>query len=219
MPLILQDVVRVDRALGEPVAGAHVARPPARAGACPAGSGTRAPSPSSPRTTTLRMPRVTPPNSHARRRSRTTIAASFGRRASNSSATRGRPPVMSRVLADLAADLDQHVARPRTCCAVAHLRGARRSAAGSAPILLAAWRRGCRCAGCSSLSRSSMMTSSLRPVVSSTSSRTVTFSLMSTNRTVPAVSVDDRLVVGVPLEQRLVAARPAAPSSTNRCAP
>ena len=27
------------------------------------------------------------------------IAASFGRRASNSSATRGRPPVMSRVLA------------------------------------------------------------------------------------------------------------------------
>ena len=39
------------------------------------------------------------------------IAASFGRRASNSSATRGRPPVMSRVLALSVGMRAMHVAR------------------------------------------------------------------------------------------------------------
>ena len=97
MPLILQDVVRVDRALGQPVARAHLAallHVEVRAlrdqvllrlavlaadhdlahAAGDAAELARAPSISA------------------------TMAASFGRRASNSSATRGRPPVMSRIL-------------------------------------------------------------------------------------------------------------------------
>ena len=108
-PLDPQNVVRIDRTFGQPVAGAHaVAFVHAQVLA-----GTRPRTAAPPRvsssdrsrrprlrvgcTKISRLPRLMSPN-------RTTpsiseiVAGSFGLRASNSSATRGRPPVMSRVL-------------------------------------------------------------------------------------------------------------------------
>ena len=103
-----QDVVRIHRSLGQPVTGpdavafVHAEVLPGRA---PRTAGlpacrrrlASAPSRCVGCTKISRLPRLISPN-------RTTpsisemVAGSFGRRASNSSATRGRPPVMSRVL-------------------------------------------------------------------------------------------------------------------------
>ena len=63
-----------------------------------------------------------------------------------------------------------------------------------------------------------MMTSSLSPVVSSTSSRTVTFSFTSTKRTVPDFSLMTALLYGSH-SNSTCSALTAWPSVTNTCAP
>jgi hypothetical protein len=105
-----QDVVRVDRAFGQAVAGAHAValvhaqvlagrhlrRAAARLRLRPTthcATSRRRPGV----TKISRLPRLMSPNFTMPSISEI-VAGSFGRRASNSSATRGRPPVMSRVL-------------------------------------------------------------------------------------------------------------------------
>src|SRR6266704_2523680 len=124
------------------------------------------------------------------------VAGSFGRRASNSSATRGRPPVMSRVLYasrdTLASTSPAYTSWPSSTvsCAPSGMTKSR-SRFSFSPFFCTTsmW-------GCSFLSRSSMMTRWRRPVSSSSSSRTVSSSTMSTNRTTPATSVMIGLVYG-----------------------
>src|SRR5213079_1592232 len=98
--------------------GPSVSRSPARtrSPSCtrkclPAGTSYSCASPSSGCTQISRLPRLISPNRTTPSTSEI-VAGSFGRRASNSSATRGRPPVMSRVLyasRDTLASLDHEL--------------------------------------------------------------------------------------------------------------
>ena len=127
MPLILQDVVRVDRALGEPVAGAHLValvhvevlavrdQVLLRLAVLAVGP------------MILRMPRVISPNSHA-----PVDLGDDGRllrpaRLEQLGHARQAAGDVAR-LADLAADLDQHVAGAAPACPS---RTSRRAPVGS----------------------------------------------------------------------------------------
>ena len=112
-------------------------------------------------------------------------AASFGRRASNNSATRGRPPVMSFVFARFARRLGQQRAGDESCrlrrrrCARRRNRIIREHFVSCRPVMMIC---GCKSSLCS------MMTMASWPVVSSTSCFIVTPSMMSWNFTLPAFS-------------------------------
>ena len=146
-----------------------------------------------------RFPRLISPN-------RTTpsiseiVAGSFGRRASNSSATRGRPPVMSRVL---------YASRPTLAIVVPALIRCPSSTVSCAPTGMTKSRRrfslplfSCTISMCgwSFFSRSSMITRCRSPVSSSSSSDTDSSSTMSTKRIVPSTSAMIGLVYGSQLK-------------------
>src|SRR2546422_9303887 len=118
-----------------------------------------------------RLPRLISPNRTVPSISEI-VAGSLGRRASNSSATRGRPPVMSRVLYasrdTLARTSPAYTSWPSSTvsCAPSGMTKSRSRFSFSPFFWMISM------CGCSFLSRSSMITRWRRPVSSSSSSRT-----------------------------------------------
>src|SRR5881394_89218 len=182
--------------------GPSVSRSPARtrSPSCtrkcfPAGTSYSCASPSSGCTQISRLPRLISPNRTTPSTSEI-VAGSFGRRASNSSATRGRPPVISRVLYasrdTLASTWPAYTSWPSSImsCAPSGITKSR-SRFSLSPFF---WTTSM--CGWSFFSRSSMITRWRRPVISSSSSRTVSSSTMSTKRTNPPTSVMIGFVYG-----------------------
>src|SRR5213595_3515867 len=175
--------------------GPSVSRSPARtrSPSCtrkcfPAGTSYSCASPSSGCTQISRLPRLISPNRTVPSISEI-VAGSLGRRASNSSATRGRPPVMSRVLYasrdTLASTSPAYTSWPSSTvsCAPSGMTKSRSRFSFSPFFWMISM------CGCSFFSRSSMITRWRRPVSSSSSSRTLSSSTMATNRTTPPTSV------------------------------
>jgi hypothetical protein len=110
----LEDVVRIGRLRPSALRPPALGHPWRTASALPFGIRYSLGSPTSGRTTTFRFPLVSLPNSTQPSISLMT-AWSFGLRASNSSATRGKPPVMSLVF-DVSRGIFARMAVPQRRC-------------------------------------------------------------------------------------------------------
>src|SRR2546425_829714 len=190
--------------------GPSVSRSPARTRSpswtrrcLPAGTSYSCGSPSSGWTWISRLPRLISPNRTVPSTSEI-VAGSLGRRASNSSATRGRPPVMSRVLYasrdTFASTSPAYTSWPSSTvsCAPSGMTKSRSRFSFSPFFWMISM------CGCSFFSRSSMITRWRRPVSSSSSSHRLLLDDVHEPHHAPHVR-HDRVGVGVPGEQHGVA--------------